>query len=277
MAEQIVDFLAKKFPPQKMVIGRGILPVRGKLILGGPPKVGKSFVVANVALDLALGRPLFQASYSEGKPVFPVYRPNRVLLFDMEMGDIGLQDRLRPIFAGADLTHSGLFIKSRDMGLRMDTPEGRELLAQEITQVRPDVVIMDPLVQFHLSDENSSQHMSAIMRVGDHWIEDFGISIIYIHHTGHPDAKFPRRGGDRLRGSTAIFAAADTVILVDNHSSGNTLEPLVKLEFVLRRGRPMDPIYVRRMADGAVKYVGENLANPSSRETPASGVPYKGL
>lgn len=268
MAELLNDFLEKVFEAQPMLVGRGILPRQGKLIIGGAPKANKSYIAINMALDLALGQPLFNAFYSENKPVFPVYKRNKVLYIENEIGEIGLQERVKAITGGCDMAGIWLYIKSRDMGLRMDTPDGRALITAEIEQVKPDVVILDPLSKFHLSDENSAQHMSAVMRVGDHWVEDFGTSLVYIHHTGHPNPLNPRRGGDKLRGSTAIFADADAIILVDRKSAQNAKEPVLELSFELRRGEPMDPVYVKRMRSGVVRYEGENLAMHQRQQEP---------
>jgi len=52
-----------------MLIGRGILPLQSKLILGGSAKVGKSYVVLNLGLALAEGAPIFDAKYPNGTPV----------------------------------------------------------------------------------------------------------------------------------------------------------------------------------------------------------------
>ena len=233
--------------------------MKGKLVIGGKPKANKSYLVINMALDMALGQPIFRAFYSENKPVFPVYRRNKVLYFENEIGEIGLQERLRAITGGSDMGGCELYIKSRDMHLRLDTDEGRAKMTVEIAAVQPDVVILDPLAKYHLSDENSAQHMGMLGRVVDHWVEDFGISVIYIHHTGHADPKHPRRGGDQLRGSTALFADADSVIIVERKSSESTKEPIIELSFELRRGEPMEPVYVKRLRSGVVRYEGENL------------------
>lgn len=278
MAEQLAAFLAKESPPIPMLIGRGVLPLRGKLIIGGSPKSGKSYLVINLAVDLALGLPIFNAYYKKDHPVFPVYKPNRVLYIENEIGEAGLQDRLRAITDGTDMDGVQLFIKSRDMGMRMDTDEGRALITKEIESVRPDVTILDPLAKFHLSDENSAQCMGAIMRVGDHWVEDYGTSLIYIHHTGHSNPQFPRRGGDKLRGSTAIFADADSIILVDRESAASCKEPILTLNFELRRGEPLEPIHVKRLRSGRVIYQAENLSMFDQKDDERSGGGvYKGL
>lgn len=269
MAELLADFLDKEFAVAPELVGRGLLPVGGKLVLGGAPKSNKSYIALNMAVSLALGRPLFGGYYSGELPVFPVRKKCRVLYIEQEIGEQGLQDRLAKLAVGLDLLGVEFYIKSRDMGMRMDTQEGIELIGAEIGQVRPDVTFLDPLAKFHLSDENSAQHMGAIMRVGDRWIEAHGTALVYIHHTGHQHPDNPRRGGDKLRGSSAVFADADSIILCERTSAASTKEPLVKLEFEIRRGAPLEDVYVKRLMDGKVIYIptGERF-----KERPATTV-----
>lgn len=261
MAEHVSVFLEREFPPLPYHIGRGILPHKSKMIIGGAPKAGKSFIALNIAIDLSLGRDLFGAYYKNKVPVFPVGRPCKVLYIEQELGELGLQERLKGhdgkpgLLTGASPALMEFLIKSRDTAMRLDTPEGRDLLYNEVKGVKPDVVILDPMAKFHLMDENSSQDMSVVGRVGDHFIEDTGCSVVWVHHTAKPPIKAddnPRSGGDRLRGSSATFADVDTVMLVDLKSGEKAQEPVLLLDFILRRGTPVGEIYVRRLKDGRI-------------------------
>lgn len=277
MAESLAHFLDKEFPPQSMIVGRGILPVKGKMVMGGAAKIGKSYIVINMAINIALGEPLFNAYYDKNKPVFPVYGARSVLYFENEIGEQKLQERLVQIL-GDRSKNIPLYIKSRDMGLRMDDPAAAARMTDEVKSVKPDVTIIDPLAMFHLSDENSSQQMGAVLRVGDHWIEDHGTSIIYIHHTGHPNPQAPRRGGDKLRGSTAIFAAADSIMLIDRQSGMSVIEPEYRVDFELRHGEAMQPVWIKKLRSGLIQYEGENLVAPlSTGYARQANVPYPGL
>ena len=281
MAEPIGDFLARQDKPIPHIIGRGILPVRGKCIIGGQPKSNKTYIVLNMAINLAAGEPIFMAQYKSGAPVMPVGKKHRVLYVEQEIGSEGLRDRLRPLLGKRKhLEDLDLFIKTRDTGMRMDTPEGRERIEYELAMVKPDVVILDPLSKFHVSNENSAQEMGAIMRVGDHWIERYGTAIVYIHHTGlasfDPDNR--RSGGSKLRGSSAIFADTDTFMEVVRKSSASTKEPIIKLDFELRRGEPLEPIFVKRRLDGSVEYVETDYGGASEyRPRPQHRGPYADL
>jgi hypothetical protein len=275
MAELLADFLAKAQSPIEHVVGRGVLPVAGKMILGGPPKSNKSFVILNMALALARGTPLFDARYENGQPVFPVYKRNRVLMCEQELGETGVQSRLRSMIASGQIDPKGLdfYIKTKDANMRLDTPEGRAVISGEISAVRPDVVFLDPMAKFHLVDENSAQHMGAVMRVVDRWIQDFGCAVVITHHTAlaslDPDRH--RRGGAKLRGSSAIFADCDTFVDVQRRSSSSTREPILQLEFEMRRGEPLEPAMLKRLRSGLIYYLGDRQGSERNerRQAPA--------
>lgn len=255
--------MAQEIPEMPYYIGNGVLPIRSKMIIGGGPKIGKSFIALNIMLALAKGTPLFDAYDKQGKPLFPVSRKCRVLYMEQEIGDIGLQERLRGkdgkpgLLTNEVLEGLDLHIKTRDTALRLDTEEGQKAIYAEVASVMPDVVILDPLAKFHLLDENSAQEMAIVGRVTDHIIEDTGAAPIWIHHTAKPPGEAyatPRTGGDRLRGSSAIFADIDTLMLVDLKSSEKVVEPFLEINWVLRRGAPLEGIMVRRRLDGKITY-----------------------
>ena len=266
MAERLDTFLTKEMPIMPFVIGRGVLPVGGKCILAGSPKTGKSFLVLNILLDLARGRRLFDATYTSGAPVLPVGKPWRVLYLEMELGELGLLERLKGkeghpgLTSGIQSEGLELYLQARDTAMRLDTPEGRDYISQLLSNIKPDVVVLDPLAKFNLSNENDSQEMGAIMRVIDHYIEDYHSAWIIVHHIGKqdPDPAKQKRGGDRLRGSSAIFADVDTLMEVTRLSSEHTREPVLKLSFELRRGEPIEDLYVQRKADGLIEYMGDS-------------------
>lgn len=279
MADSVSAFCEREFKYGPQLIGRGILPAKAKLVLGAPPKTGKSFLIINIARDLAIGRHLFGAVYANGTPVFPVKKPCRVLYTENEIGPVSLQERLKGLCGDHPAQDIPLFIKSRDVGMRLDTEEGVKLLRREIEEVKPDVVIFDPLAKYNLSDENSAQEMGAVMRQLDHFVADYGVATIVIHHTGHPNPMYPRRGGDKLRGSTAIYGDADTIVTVDRKSSESVREPVLELAFELRCGEPIEPVFVQRLGSGEVVWCGSDFKWSAGLTAgrPTSGARYSKL
>ena len=255
-AQILSDFLAEESIGRPNIVGRGILPVGGKAILGGAAKSNKSFVVLNAALDIARGRCLFGAKYKNGTPVFPVTKPWKVLLIEQEIGEDGLRKRLRALVP-PDEAFCDFYIRSKDTNLRLDTSEGLQAIETEICNVEPQLLILDPLSKFHLCDENSAQEMGGIMRKGDYLIQKYGITILYVHHTGLAsfDPQNQRRGGARLRGSSAIFADVDTFLEVNRMGAAHTSEPMLNLSLELRQGEPIEDQVIQRLRNGRIKYI----------------------
>jgi hypothetical protein len=108
-----------------------------------------------------------------------------------------------------------------------------------------------------LQDENSAQEMGYVMRVLDHYVEDYGVSVVVIHHTKKPGVDGPYRGGDALRGSSAVFADVDTLLQVERLSAEHVKEPLLQVTYEMRRGEPVDPMVFKRLRSGEVVYMGE--------------------
>lgn len=282
MPQQLLDFLRTPILPQPFVIGRGILPVMGKMILGGTPKSGKSFLLLNMMIDLAMGRNLFSAYYPSGTPVFPVARPWRVLYLEQELGEQGMLERflgkdgdpgILTGYTDDDLRDVPLFVRPRTTKMRLDTDDGHKYIADEIAACKGEVVFGDPMAKFHLGEENDSQEMGAVLRGVDHLIEDFKISWGFVHHTVKPplDPRFARHGGDKLRGSSAIFGDVDTVIDLVTLSPEDAQEAVFQLGFETRRGKPIEKITLLRKGDGTCEYL-ENYRQPM---TETSSLPRK--
>jgi hypothetical protein len=83
--------------PTPCLVEPGLLPPQGILFVGGEPKVGKSLLVANLALSLASGLP---------RGGFSIPAPRRVLVCQFELPVAQFVDRLaimrKAIGAAAD-------------------------------------------------------------------------------------------------------------------------------------------------------------------------------
>lgn len=257
MAEVLSDFIARPLPKTPHQIGRGIMPVKSLVVIGGEPKANKSYVVLNMLLDLARGRNIFGGKYPDGSPVMPVSKPYRVLYIEQEIGEEGLKERLLPMLGGEIPLGLDFYIKSRDMAMRLDTPEGRLAIETQIQSCRPDIIVFDPLAEFQLINENSAQEMGMTVRVLKRLIEQYGVTIVLVHHVGKPGFEDPRTGGNKLRGSSALFGAVDTFIGVSRKSESSHPSPTLELEFELRRGKPLQNICIRREESGLVTFLGD--------------------
>src|SRR5713101_3092133 len=94
----------------------GLLPPQGILFVGGEPKVGKSLLVANLALSLAAGA---------DRIGFPIPAPRRVLICQFELPVQQFVSRLaimrRALGAAAD---QNLLVDTRAMGHLLSAAQG---------------------------------------------------------------------------------------------------------------------------------------------------------
>jgi RecA-family ATPase len=87
-------------------------------------------------------------------------------------------------------------------------------LRLEISSVRPDLTVLDPLASFLRGDENSAQAMGAVVRVLRGMRDEFGTGFAIVHHIQKTKDGETTRGGERMRGSSAFYAAAEVGLWV---------------------------------------------------------------
>jgi hypothetical protein len=225
------ELLTKPYAEPPAIVGGGVLPRRGFVVIGGPPKVGKSSLVLNLAFRRALGLPWLG---------FPT-TPGRTLILQAEVPEHELQMRLRLMadVMGVPVPDKHLFFVTH-RGIRLDRHDGLQLARKLLEQTRVDCFWVDPLARFYGGDENSAREVGRLVGSIDALIQDLGVAVGVVHHTSKPSADDARQGGLRLRGSSALFAAADSVLVLDRDADA------FKLAFELRHGREPEPMRLTR-------------------------------
>lgn len=229
---ELHELLRRTYPDEHGLVEAGILIRRALAVFGGAPKLGKSSLVCNLVLLRGGGRPWLGFATSAG----------RTLVVQAEIPEPELQKRLGVMLVDTEAPPRDTVFFVTDRRIKIDQPAGLALLRQHIEQVRPDLLVIDPLARFMVGDENSTRDMGAIVAALDLLIQEYDLTIIVVHHTGKPAAEGGREGGHRLRGSSALFAAADSVLLLDRAKDGEGF----KLSFELRHGKEPAPIYLTR-------------------------------
>src|SRR5580704_16444904 len=116
----LAQLLEQQSPgPPPCLVEPGLLPAQGILFVGGEPKVGKSLLVANLALSLAAG---------SDRLGFPVPAPRRVLVCQFELPIPQFVSRLasmrRILGTAAD---QNLFVDTRHRPSAQCTPRPESL------------------------------------------------------------------------------------------------------------------------------------------------------
>ncbi|HEY9830608.1 MAG TPA: AAA family ATPase [Stenomitos sp.] len=199
----------------------GIIPGRGVFVLGGNAGAGKTTCAYDAVGSLLLGE-----EFLGEKPV----RKGKALVVTGDELPCYTQDKL--IDRGIPLDN-----EDWDIILNWDVSQW-DVLEEAIADLRPTLVIIDSFSSIHRDpsfDENSSQAKSTIYDL-EALTNSYDCGCILIHHLSKSKEN---QGVAKLRGSSAIAAAASVVCLMEEVSDGSR-----KLSFPKVRGAQTKPFLV---------------------------------
>lgn len=184
----------------------GIIPMAGVTYLAGQPKQGKSWLSLFLAMATASGDDLL------GRPL-DIDGP--VLIVDAETSPAMLQERVRLAAAGHRVDIASLArIFVHHGRLFLDREEQLARLKAAVAEVKPALVILDPLAKLHGGlNENDASCMAWLGGAIRELTLIGGPAVVIVHHT--VKVGDGRRGGTLLRGSSALWADADALMLVE--------------------------------------------------------------
>jgi len=205
-----------------------VLPANGILFVGGEPKVGKSLLVANLALALAAGT---------ARLGFPIRAPRRVLVCQFELPVTHFVDRLarmRPaVGAAAD---DQLLVDTHAAGHLLSTTPGLSHFILAAKAAAADVIVLDPLYSAHDQDENDTRAMAALCQALLRLRDASHAALIVVHHVRKSVGRYEI--GSAFRGSSALHAVGDSYVLLTQPSPQ---VPTVELRFQFRYAAPEPP------------------------------------
>jgi hypothetical protein len=180
----------------------GIIPSRGVVVLGGNAGVGKTTIVYDAVGSLLLGE-----EFLGEKPV----KKGKVLVVT--------GDEL-PCFTQDKLIERGIPVDNEDWEIILNWDISQwEVLEEAIADIKPSLVVIDSFSSIHRDpsfDENSSQAKSTIYDL-EALTNTYNCGCILIHHLSKSK---DNKGVGKLRGSSAISAAASVVCLMEQTPNG---------------------------------------------------------
>jgi hypothetical protein len=225
----LAQLLEQQSPaPPPCLAEPGLLPAQGILFVGGEPKVGKSLLVANLALSLAAG---------SDRLGFPVPAPRRVLVCQFELPIPQFVSRLaimrRAMGSAAD---QNLFVDTRATGHLLSAPQGLQHFLAAAQAAAAEIIVLDPLYSAHDQDENDTRAMAALCQSLLRLREASRAALIVVHHVRKSIGRYEI--GSAFRGSSALHAVGDSYLLLTRPSPQfNTVE----LRFQFRYTAPQPP------------------------------------
>jgi AAA domain len=203
---QLLEQQPSTSPP--CLVEPGLLPPQGILFVGGEPKVGKSLLVANLALSLASGL---------SRNGFTIPAPRRVLVCQFELPVAQFVDRMaimrRAIGAAAD---QNLLVDTRATGHLLSAPQGMSHFLSAAQAAAAEVIILDPLYSTHDQDENDTRAMAALCQSLLRLRDASRAALIVVHHVRKSITRFEI--GSAFRGSSALHAVGDSYMLLTRPS-----------------------------------------------------------
>lgn len=224
------DFMLKNPPQRTMsIIGDGLLPRGGKLLIVGETGVGKSVFAMDIAMSLVLAMPLFGAARKrkdkkKGAPFFPVHESCKVMYVDAELGSMGMYDRFSKLYERYEVSslHDELQVTTNEPRLMLHNTmdsKGFDKLKDLVIEKDPDVLVIDPFIEFHQMDENSPAVHIPLTKLRE--IQDESdCSVILTHHASGKDfytskgVKVVKDDIDMARGHSSIVGWADTILVL---------------------------------------------------------------
>lgn len=185
---------------EKRWLIEGLWADQGVGILGGEPKLGKSWLALDAAISVAAGTPCL------GR--FAVPRPGPVLLYAAEDALHVVRQRLDAIaaVAGVSLRDLPLYVITAP-SIRLDVIRDRERLRETIENLAPRLLVLDPFIRMHRVDENVAGDVAPLLAYLRQIEREFGAAVLLVHHArkgGGP------RAGQALRGSSDLHAWGDS-------------------------------------------------------------------
>lgn len=206
-------------------------------VIGGAPKCSKTWLGLDLALSVATGTTCL------GK--YPVPEPGPVLVYLAEDALPVVRERVEGMarHRGLDLGGVEIHVITSPV-LRLDRDPHRTRLFQTAKQLRPRLLLLDPLVRLHGIDENNATEVAGLLAYFRSLQRRLDLSVVLVHHT-RKNAAGGVAAGQGLRGSSDIHAFGDSNLYLRR-----TRERLV-LSSEHRAAPAAPPVYLELVANNA--------------------------
>lgn len=231
----------------------GIIRQGRKMILTGASKAGKSFLLIELAIKIAMG----------GHWLGHLCTKSKVLYINFELSKDSFTDRLREICANLEMDPtelSGMFDTLTLRGMAKPFKELIPSIKHKIKKGEYKVLILDPIYKTLLGDENDAKVVSEFCNALDNVSATTGCTVIFCHH--HNKSAGENTAAQNRSSGSGVFARdpdaiVDLLEISPFDSDGVALEVTVpeneevelhdyafymRMEAALREFKPIEPI-----------------------------------
>lgn len=191
------ELMAKEFGPRKVLVEDLLTP--GLYILAGAPKIGKSWLVLQLACFISKGLPLWDRKTL----------PCAVLYLALEDSEVRLQDRMRRI---CDDSPGSIFFSTEAQMLG----QGFEKSIINHMKAHPDtgLIIVDTLAKIRGRSTSSNAYLDdyATMITLKTLADQYRITLLLVHHTRKMPDEDPM---NRISGTNGLAGSADGSLVME--------------------------------------------------------------
>jgi hypothetical protein len=190
---RLIPFNDIKLNTAPRYLVRHLIPRTGLIVVWGPPKCGKSFVVFDLFMCVALGRDYRARRVQQGAVVYCAFE-----------GQSGFEARVEAFRRQCLGDHDGpvpFHLQPATLALVRDHKALIAAIRHHLAEEAPAAVILDTLNRSFEGSESSDEDMTAYVRAADAIREAFNCAVIIIHHCGIE--------GSRPRGHSSLSGAVD--------------------------------------------------------------------
>ena len=172
--------------------------------VAGSPKVWKSWTALEMAVSVASGTPCL------GR--FAVHDRGKALVYLAEDSLASVRERLEAL-----THHRGLGLEELDVDvitaptMRLDRGRDQLRLQKTARALSPRLLVLDPLIRIHRSDENSSAEVSALLAYLRELQRELDLAVLVVHHL-RKNGNASQAAGQGLRGSSDLHAWSDSAL-----------------------------------------------------------------
>jgi RecA-family ATPase len=198
-------FTDRKPEPMEWLI-HGILPKRTFGVIGGEPKSYKTWFALDASLALATNSNVLG---------FGAERSGTSLIYSPEGEGEALRRRLYALCVGRGVDYRIALKKIGVIRNRVNISDTDNYLslAKTIIELKPDLLILDPLISVHRANENAAEEIQSVLdRIRDLNRAHPDLTCLLVHHT--KKATDGSSDGYALRGSSAVAGWEDTLITI---------------------------------------------------------------
>ena len=263
-------------PPLKEELIPGILRVGHKMLLAGPSKAGKSYLLIDLAISIAEGVEWLGLKCRQG----------RVCYVNLELDRASCFRRFKAIYEKRGIAPKNVGnitiwnLRGKAAPMNKLTP----VLNHRFKGKGFDAVIIDPIYKVITGDENNATEMSQFCSYFDQVATEMDVSVIYCHHHSKGASGKYSNSADRSSGSGVFARDPDAILdmrqldvtgLEDKYRKDhqNACEVLTGWEIngTLREFAPMKPLRVWFDHPAHITDDNNYLAIATYNDTGASG------